>query len=93
MVEDPEPEYDLAKLKIDIKELPAGAAGLTKNKNYTCRILGGDYPEDGHWVIYEGETKIDTNVFTVSSPSGTIVKIKYYNKKDGVILERTTNVL
>lgn len=93
MVYDLEPEYDLAKLKIDIKELPKGAAGLTKNSTYTCRILGGDYPKDGYWVIYEGETKIDKDVFTVSSPSGTIVKIEYYNKKDEVILERTTKVL
>ena len=85
-------QYDLSKLRINIKELAAGAGGLTSGATYTCEITGGKYPQDGHWVICEGENRIQGNVFTVSSPSGTQVKITYYRGTD-VIKERTINVL
>mgnify|MGYP002858700372 CR=1 FL=1 len=68
-------QYDLSKLRINIKELAAGAGGLTSGATYTCEITGGKYPQDGNWVIYEGENRIQGNIFTVSSPSGTQVKI------------------
>ena len=84
--------YDLSKLRINIKELAVGACGLTSGATYTCEITGGQYPQDGYWVIYEGENRIQGNVFTVSSPSGTQVKITYYKGTD-VIKERTINVL
>lgn len=84
-------KYNLAKLRINIKELAARAGGLTVGSTYTCEITGGDYPKDGYWVIYEGENRIQGNVFTVSSPSGTQVKITYYKGTD-VIKERTINV-
>ena len=87
-------QYYLSKLHINIKELAAGADGLTSGATYTCEIVGGDYPKDGHWVICEGEKekKIKGNSFTVSSTSGTNVTIKYY-KGTYVIKERTINVL
>lgn len=85
-------QYDLSKLRINIKELAAGARGLTSGTTYTCEITGGIYPQDGYWVIYEGENIIQGNVFTVSSPSGTQVKITYYKGTD-IIKERTINVL
>lgn len=85
-------QYDLSKLRINIRELAAGAGGLTSGATYTCEITGGKYPQDGYWVIYEGENRIQGNVFTVSSPSGTQVKITYYKGTD-VIKERTINVL
>lgn len=91
VVEEPA-QYDLSKLRINIKELAAGAGGLTSGTTYTCEITGGKYPQDGYWVIYEGENQIQGNVFTVSSPSGTQVKITYYKGTD-VIKERTINVL
>jgi len=89
-------QYYLSKLHINIKELAAGAGGLTSGATYTCEIVGGDYPKDGHWVICEGEKEkekeIKGNSFTVSSTSGTNVTIKYY-KGTYVIKERTINVL
>lgn len=85
-------QYDLSKLRIDIKELAKGASGLTSGTTYTCEIKGGEYPQDGYWVIYEGENKIQGNVFTVSSPSGTQVRITYYKGRD-IIKERTIKVL
>lgn len=85
-------QYDLRRLRINIKELAAGAGGLTAGATYTCEITGGDYPKDGYWIIYEGENRIQGNVFTVSSPSGTQVKITYY-KGTNVIKERTIKVL
>ena len=85
-------KYDLSRLRINIKELAAGAGGLTAGATYTCEITGGDYPKDGYWIIYEGENRIQGNVFTVFSPSGTLVKITYYYGTD-VIKERTINVL
>lgn len=85
-------QYDLRRLRINIKELAAGAGGLTAGATYTCEITGGDYPKDGYWIIYEGENRIQGNVFTVSSPSGTQVKITY-NKGTDVIKERIINVL
>lgn len=84
--------YDLSKLRINIKGLAVGAGGLTSGATYTCEIIGGQYPKDGYWVIYEGKNRIQGNVFTVSSPSGTQVKITYYKGTD-VIKERTINVL
>lgn len=83
---------DSRKLRINIKELATGASGLTSGATYTCEIIGGQYPQDGYWVIYEGENRIEGNVFTVSSPSGTQVKITYYKGTD-VIKERTIKVL
>ena len=91
IVEEPV-QYDLRRLRINIKELAAGAGGLTAGATYTCEITGGDYPKDGYWIIYEGENRIQGNVFTVSSPSGTQVKITYYKGTD-VIKERIINVL
>lgn len=91
VVEEPV-QYDLSKLFVNIKELPARAGGLTSGATYTCEITGGKYPQDGYWVIYEGENQIQGNVFTVSSPSGTQVKITYYKGTD-LIIERTINVL
>lgn len=91
VVEEPA-QYDLNKLRINIKELTAGAGGLTYGATYTCEITGGKYPQDGYWIIYEGENRIKGNVFKVSSPSGTQVKITYYKGTD-VIKERTINVL
>lgn len=87
-------QYYLSKLHINIKELAASAGGLTSGATYTCEIVGGDYPKDGHWVICEGEKEkeIKGNSFTVSSTSGTNVTIKYY-KGTYVIKERTINVL
>lgn len=85
-------QYDLSRLRIDIKELAKGASGLTSGTTYTCEIKGGEYPQDGYWVIYEGEKIIQGNVFTVSSPSGTQVSITYY-KGTAIIKERTINVL
>ncbi|MBR0036338.1 MAG: hypothetical protein IJP70_01720 [Bacteroidales bacterium] len=85
-------KYDLSKLRIDIKELPSGAKGVTSGSTYTCGIMGGDYPKDGYWVICEGENTIHGNVFTVSSPSGTQVKITYYHGTE-IIKERTIKVL
>lgn len=85
-------QYDLRRLRINIKELAAGAGGLTAGATYTCEITGGDYPKDGYWIICEGENRIQGNVFTVSSPSGTQVKITY-NKGTDVIKERIINVL
>lgn len=85
-------QYDLSKLRIDIQELAKGASGLTSGTTYTCEIKGGEYPQDGYWVIYEGENIIQGNVFTVSSPSGTQVRITYY-KGTEIIKERTINVL
>lgn len=85
-------QYDLSKLFINIKELAARAGGLAAGATYTCEITGGDYPKDGYWIIYEGENRIQGNVFTVSSPSGTQVKITYYKGTD-VIKERIINVL
>ena len=85
-------QYDLAKLRINIKGLAAGAGGLTVGSTYTCEITGGDYPKDGYWIIYEGVNRIQGNVFTVSSPSGTRVRITYYKGTD-VIKERIINVL
>ena len=91
VVEEPV-QYDLSKLHINIKELAAGARGLTSGATYTCEITGGKYPQDGYWVIYEGENRIQGNVFTVSSPSGTQVKITYYKGTD-IIKVRTIIVL
>ncbi len=91
IVEEPV-QYDLRKLRINIKELATGAGGLTTGSTYSCEIIGGDYPKDGYWIICEGENKIRGNVFTVSSPSGTQVKITYYKGTD-VIKERTIKVL
>ena len=85
-------KYDLSVLWINIVELERGAGGLTSGNTYTCEIKGGKYPQDGHWVIYEGKKRIQGNVFTVSSPSGTQVKITYY-KGTNVIKERTITVL
>lgn len=85
-------QYDLSKLRINIKELESGTGGLRSGETYTCEIVGGDYPKDGHWIIYEGEKEIKGNSFTVSSTSGTKVTIKYY-KGTYVIKERTINVL
>ena len=85
-------QYDLRKLRIDIKELPKGASGLTSGYTYTCEIKGGEYPQNGYWVIYEGENRLEGNKFTVSSPSGTQVKITYYKGSD-IIKERTIKVL
>ena len=87
-------QYYLSKLHINIKELAASAGGLTSGATYTCEIVGGDYPKDGHWVVCEGEKEkeIKGNSFTVSSTSGTNVTIKYY-KGTYVIKERTINVL
>lgn len=51
VVEEPV-QYDLSKLRINIKELAAGACGLTSGATYTCEITGGKYPQDGYWVIY-----------------------------------------
>ena len=83
---------DSRKLRINIKELATGASGLTSGATYTSEIIGGQYPQDGYWVIYEGQNRIEGNVFTVSSPSGTQVKITYYKGTD-VIKERTIKVL
>lgn len=91
IVEEPV-QYDLRKLRINIKELATRAGGLTTGSTYSCEIIGGDYPKDGYWVICEGENRIQGNVFTVSSPSGTQVKITYYRGTD-VIKERTIKVL
>lgn len=91
IVEEPV-QYDLRKLRINIKELATRAGGLTTGSTYSCEIIGGDYPKDGYWIICEGENKIRGNVFTVSSPSGTQVKITYYKGTD-VIKERTIKVL
>lgn len=91
IVEEPV-QYDLRKLRINIKELATNAGGLTTGSTYSCEIIGGDYPKDGYWIICEGENKIRGNVFTVSSPSGTQVKITYYKGTD-VIKERTIKVL
>lgn len=91
VVEEPV-QYDLSKLRINIIELAAGAGGLTSGATYTCEITGGKYPQDGYWIIYEGENRIEGNVFTVSSPSGTQVKITYYRGTD-VIKDRTIKVL
>lgn len=85
-------QYDLSKLRIDIKELAKDARGLTSGTRYTCEIKGGKYPEDGNWVICEGENIVQKNVFTVSSPSGTQVRIIYY-KGEKIIIERTIKVL
>lgn len=85
-------QYDLSKFRIDIKELASGAQGLTNGTTYTCQIIGEQYPQDGYWVIYEGENKIEGNKFTVSSPSQTIVRITYCKGKD-IIKERIINVL
>lgn len=85
-------KYDLSTLRINIKELAAGAGGLEFGTTYTCEITGGQYPKNGYWVIYEGNKQISGNVFTVSSPSGTQVKITYYNGTD-VIKERNITVL
>ena len=82
----------LLGFRIDIKELPSGAKGVTSGSTYTCGIMGGDYPKDGYWVICEGENTILGNVFTVSSPSGTQVKITYYHGTE-IIKERTIKVL
>lgn len=92
VVEKESVQYDLSKLHINIKGLAAGADGLTSGTTYTCEITGGDYPKDGYWVIYEGENRIQGNVFTVSSHSGTQVKITYYKGTD-VIIERNIKVL
>ena len=85
-------QYDLRMLRIDIKELAKGASGLTSGTTYTCEIKGGEYPQNGYWVIYEGENRLEGNKFTVSSPSGTQVKITY-NKGRDIIKERTIKVL
>lgn len=91
VVEEPV-QYDLSKLRINIKELAAGAQGLTSGATYTCEITGGKYPQDGYWVICYGKNIIQGNVFTVSSPPGTQVKITYYKGTD-IIKERTIYVL
>ena len=91
VVEEPV-QYDSNKLCINIKGLKEGAGGLTSGATYTCEIKGGEYPKDGYWVIYEGNNSIQGNVFTVSSPSGTQVRITYY-KGTEIIKERTINVL
>lgn len=96
-VEDPEirteetVKYDSSKLRINIVELAAGASGLTSGVTYTCEIKGGDYPKNGYWVICEGDNRIQDNVFTVTSPSGTQVKITYYYDTD-IVKERIINV-
>lgn len=92
VIEEEPVQYDLRRLRINIKELAEGAGGLTAGATYTCEITGGDYPKDGYWIIYEGGNRIQGNVFTVSSPSGTQVKITYYKGTD-VIKERIINVL
>ena len=85
-------QYDLQRLRINIKELAPKAGGLTVDSTYTCEITGGDYPMDGYWIICEGNNRKQGNVFTVSSPSGTQVKITYYKGTD-VIKERIIKVL
>lgn len=84
--------YDLSKLRINIRGLAGGAGGLTPGATYTCEITGGQYPQDGNWVICEGDNLKRGNVFTVSSPSGTQVIIIYY-KGTYVIKLRTITVL
>ena len=79
-------------LFINIKELPKGALGLTSGKTYTCEIINGDYPRDGHWIIRQGNNITYGNIFTVSPGSGAVVKIGYYKGND-VVKERTIGVL
>ena len=82
--------YDYSRLRVDIKEFKTGDKFLKIGTTYHFSIKGGDYPQNGYWVVVEGDQTINENKLTVTAQSGTPVSITYYFGTDVVATRSLT---